>query len=439
MNMNRRNLLKLSTLVGAAATLPWLSSGSAQSSYSGPYWIFVTASGGWDPRFLFDPTLNAEQNRLYTEIGSVGNIRFAPLDATPDEFNLELAEGEALPYLNAERFLNAHGSRLLVLNGVDTSTNNHDSGQRAVTCGSLSEGSPAMGALLAATYGLDKPLPFVSFGGYDATLDLAPLSRIGSSNVLRDLASPNVIAPEREAADYEYYHTEDTWERIRSLQTEGLDELMSEQRLPRVARSQNALMRARATVNELATLRVPELVDLPGNLTSAENFIRSGQLALAAFASGLAVAANISMGGFDTHGNHDQNQRRNLIQLLTGLGGLIDQIEGTGLTDQVYVVVGSDFGRTPWYNADGDGGGKDHWPVTSYLALGPTIEGNRVIGATTEDQLAMPIDPSSLQAGSGGTKLTPAHIHLALRQAANIEPSLLTRYPLLGETLPLFG
>lgn len=435
--MKRRNFLEFSTLLGSTIALPWLGESSAQSGRNGPLYIFVTALGGWDPRFLFDPTLDVEQNRLYTEIGSVGNISFAPIDATPDEFGLELEDGAALPYLNPERFLNAYGSRLLVINGVDTATNNHDSGARAVTCGSLSEGTPALGAMLAATYGLDKPMPFVSFGGYDATFDLSPLSRIGSSGVLGDLAAPNVIAPEQDESPL--YHTEDTWARIRDLQSTQLDELLAGQGLPRLRRAEQALIDARATVNELAALRIPTLVDLPGNLGRAESLLRSGQLALAAFDSGLAVAANLAIGGFDTHGTHDQNQRRALIELLTGLGGLLDEIDAAGLTDRVTVLVGSDFGRTPWYNAEGDGGGKDHWPVTSYLAIGPGIEGNRVIGATTADQMARPVDAMTLAPGNNGVTISPAHIHMALRSIAGVEPELANRYPLVATELPLFA
>jgi uncharacterized protein (DUF1501 family) len=280
-------------------------------------------------------------------------------------------------------------------------------------------------------------MPFVSFGGYDATYDLSPLSRIGSSNVLRDLAAPNVIAPEQDNSPL--FHTEDTWARIRDLQSKELDEMLATQGLPRLRRTEQTLINARATVNELSALQIPTLIDVPGNLNGAETLIRSGQLALAAFDADLAVAANLAIGGFDTHGNHDQNQRRSLIQLLTGLGGLLDQIDQSGLADRVTVLVGSDFGRTPWYNADGAGGGKDHWPVTSYLVMGPGIEGNRVIGATTEGQLAKPVDPSSLAAGSGGITMSPAHVHMALRTRAGIDPALVQEYPLAGTELPLFG
>lgn len=438
--MKRRDLLKMSAVLGASAALPWMPRHTAAQSngYPGPYWIFITASGGWDPRFLFDPTLQVEQNRIYTEIGKVGNIEFAPIDATPDEFGLELAEGDALPYLNPERFLTKFGNRLTVFNGVDTSTNNHDAGQMAFTSGSLQDGLPALGALLASTYGASEPLPFISFGGYDKTYDVAPLSRIQSTGILRDLAAPNVANPND--AEPRHYHRPDVYARIRQVQSERLDELLETQRLPKLGSAMLGLKEARVTDQQLAALQVPTLIDLPGNLNGAENLVRSGQLALESFRAGLSVACNLSIGGFDTHGNHDTDQRRSLIQLLTGFGALLDEIDRLGLKDKVYVVVGSDFGRTPHYNGDGNGSGKDHWPVTSTLVVGPKIEGNRVIGATNAKQEARLVDPKSLAAGSSGVKLTPTQIQAALRKLAGIDPELERAFPLMAEDpLPLFS
>jgi uncharacterized protein (DUF1501 family) len=438
MTMKRRTWLKLSGLLGTAA-VPWLSSpGLAQTpGYAGPYWIFLTASGGWDPRFLFDPTTNIEQNRLYTEIGTRGNISYAPIDATPEEFGLEVAAGAELPYLNPERFLAKYGDRLTVFNGVDTGTNNHDAGQRAFTSGTNQDGVPALGALLAATHGLSQPLPFISFGGYDKTYDVAPLSRIGSSNVLSALAAPNIIYPTN--MDSETYQTDDTWLRIRAAQSARLSELTGAQRLPRLQASQKALADARLTDMELRALQLPTLIDLPGGLDRAERTLRAGQLALAAFKAGLGVAANLEIGGFDTHGNHDTDQRRSLILMLTALGGILDQIDSLGMRDQVYVVVGSDFGRTPFYNGENTNSGKDHWAITSTLAMGPGIPGNRVIGGTTADQQARKIDPTTLMAADSGVPLTPGLIQAALRKRAGIDPALITRFPVLGDDLPLLG
>jgi hypothetical protein len=434
--MKRRHLLQLSGAVGASLITPlFAGSSSAQSKYEGPYWIFVHASGGWDPRFNFDPTMNPDQNwnfsddapgPYYPEIGKTGNISFATYDIPVDD-------GQTPSHYNPERFVEKFGSRMTVFNGVDTSTNNHDAGSRAVTSGSIQAGLPALGALLAATHAPNRPLPFVSFGGYDATFDIAPLSRIGSANLLRELAAPNLINPESD--DPDSYHTTETWERIRAAQAQRLDELMATQRLPRLMRSEEALFQARATDDQLAQLTVPDLIDIPGNFGRAENLLRGGQLALSAFTSGLGVAANLSSGGFDTHGNHNQSQSTAMIDLLTGVGYLLDEVDRQGLTDKVYLVMGSDFGRTPHYN---DGRGKDHWPVTTYVVMGPGIEGDRVIGATDEGQLGMLVDPSNLQAGNG-VKLTPGAIHSELRRLGAIREDLQVEYPLAPGGLTLFA
>ncbi|MBT8147719.1 MAG: DUF1501 domain-containing protein [Gammaproteobacteria bacterium] len=64
---------------------------------------------------------------------------------------------------------------------------------------------------------------------------------------------------------------------------------------------------------------------------------------------------------------------------VVGIDHLWDQTEQQGLQDKVTVVVGSDFGRTPFYNS---ARGKDHWNVTSMMAMGAGVRGNRVAGAT---------------------------------------------------------
>ena len=127
------------------------------------------------------------------------------------------------------------------------------------------------------------------------------------------------------------------------------------------------------------------------------------------------------MGGFDTHGNHDQNHIRRLTELLEGIDHLWQQIESHSLQDRVTVLVGSDFGRTPFYN---DNRGKDHWNVTSMMAMGAGIRGNRVVGATDDHVEALRINPQTLGLDPDGIILTPKHIHLALRQLAGIGSEL---------------
>lgn len=440
--MQRRNFLKLVSAAGLCAAAPSIVTTSRADghTYAGPYWVFITASGGWDPRFMFDPTLNPEQNRLYTEIGQVGQIRFAAFDTSPETFGLDPAYDYAPHLVSNEAFLRRFGSRLLVVNGIDTATNNHDTGQRAVLSGWGSEGYPAIGALLAATHGPAQPVAFMSAGGYDTTAGLVPLARVTDPDALRRLAAPNVLDPTNpESATF---HTPETWARIRQLQRERLSALKAEQRLPRYVRSMERLEAARATDDLLSGLQIPDqLAEIEGyQLDDLERFMRQAQLASSAFSSGLAVSANLQLGGYDTHGNHDRDQARQIAKLWGGVSYLFDELEARGLGDRVYVVIASDFGRGPRYNGENENSGKDHWPITSMVMLGPGIAGDRVVGATNDAQLPALVDPSSLSVvAEGGVKLTPGLVHQALRRLAGVSPELEQAYPLMGEPLPLFG
>jgi hypothetical protein len=413
-------------------------------AYGGPYWVMVNASGGWDPTFLFNPTMNATHNRRYTEIRQVGAIPFAPIPIDIAAMGLDAAlpvETYAQHMMSNEAFLTKYGSRLTVLNGVDTSTNNHDSGTRTTWCGRIPEGYPTLAAMVAAAKAPEKPIAFLSAGGYDATQGLVPLTRIASAASMKRLAYPNRLDPNN-AQNQDLYHTLDTYNRIRAAQDERLTALQNAQQLPRLKAGMSQLYAARQSDNELESLEIPAtLVDLPGQLGDLERFNQQAQLALAAFKAGLAVSANLQLGGFDTHSDHNRGQSRQLAKLLGGVNFLMDQAAAQGLGDKLIVLVGSDFGRGPHYNAMGDNGGKDHWPISTVLAMGPGIAGDRVIGATNDEQRARPIDPGTLTAiDSGGTKITPQLIHVALRRLAGLEGTeVANKFPLLGDALPLFG
>jgi uncharacterized protein (DUF1501 family) len=230
-------------------------------------------------------------------------------------------------------------------------------------------------------------------------------------------------------------------ERIVRLQRDRNQALHDAQHLPTLKRAMQDLLDARVSNAELQRLQLPAaLVEIPGgDLRSLQGFMQQGQLALAAFSSGLAVSATLSMGGFDTHGNHDRDQSRRVLELLGGLDYVIEEAKRQGLGDNVIVVVTSDFGRGPGYNGEGDNAGKDHWPVTSMLALGPGIGGNRVVGGTDAEQRARPIDPSTLQPADAGVVIRPEHVHRALRRLAGVDgDGMADRFPLAGEDIALF-
>ncbi|AKU92005.1 DUF1501 domain-containing protein [Vulgatibacter incomptus] len=420
--MERRDFLKLAAGAGLALSFPAgiRRAEAASVDYRGPLWVFVNADGGWDPTSLCDPKgrLSADEaspvNKSYGvgDILTAGNIRYAPVGGN-------------------QAFFEKHWKRLLVVNGLDTETNSHDSGQRNVWSGSLQEGLPALAALVAGGLGKDKPMAFLSSGGFDDTAGLVALSRAGNMGALSRIAFPNRSDPNNPDS---FIHSQSTSERIAKAQEERIQSLLQRERLPRVRRSLSMLVNARAGQDELQ--RLSEM--LPSPLDDSNNPLkRQAQVAVAAYRAGITVSANLNLGGFDTHGNHDATHIPRLQMLLEGVDFLLAEAEDKGIADRIVVAVGSDFGRTPSYNSDN---GKDHWSITSMMLIGAGIPGNRVVGATDERHRPLTVDPRTLQLDARGIRLKPVHVHRALRRLAGVDRlDAASRFPLAGEDLPILG
>jgi uncharacterized protein (DUF1501 family) len=435
--MDRRNFLKIAGLTGLAVSAPFgVRHVLAQPDpYKGPFFVLVNAGGGWDPIYLCDPKPRGPLNRLYDAPASVGNVPYAPIPI--DDGSLGLEPGNSAYLMSNQQFFEKYAARLTVLNGVDMATNNHDGGSRATWSGRLSEGFPSFGALVAATRAPDSSLAYISSGGYDATEGLIPLTRMSSIDALRRVAYPNQTDPNN--PDTDQFHSTSTAARIRKAQQDRLAAQLAQQRLPRVKAAMSELTLARGSDDLLKDLVLPaDLVDLPGyQLSDLRDMMQQSQLAVAAFKAGMAVAVNLNLGGFDTHANHDADQVLQIAKLLAGVDFLMTEAEKAGIAGDIVVMMGSDFARGPGYNADNQYGGKDHWSITSAMLMGRGIAGDRVVGATTDDQLARAVDPGSLGLADGGKVLKPETIHLALRKLAGVadgDPAKL--YPLAGDDMP---
>jgi hypothetical protein len=418
--MERRDFLKLASMAGLGVVAGGSLAGHAAAAdpYTGPLWIFVHAGGGWDPTHFCDPKPTASLNdpdRMtnYTDVLPFGNLQVAPVGT------------------NAE-FFQKHYQRLMVINGIDTGTNSHDAGTRATWCGTLTEGRPALAALLAGAYAPTSPLAFISSGGYDYTGSVVPVTRVPDTGTLARIAYPNRINPGDE--NTQMFHTDTTVERIAAAREERHKSKLALQRLPRLRQSMSTLYTSRLGQNELK-----QLIQFLPEQFSNNGLARQGQVAIAAYRAGICVSANLSIGGFDTHGEHDQNHIPRLSEMFTGVDAIMTFAEAAGVADKVIIVMGSDFGRTPGYNM---GNGKDHWNITSMMMMGPGIPGNRVIGKTDARHGPLTIDPNTLQESPSGIRITPAHIHKALRKLGGVDTSeVAAPFPLteVEEDLPLFA
>ncbi|MFT4705428.1 MAG: hypothetical protein ACI81R_003139 [Bradymonadia bacterium] len=420
MNLDRRSFLRLAAAAGCAVATPIIKPGQAfaEGPYEGPYWVTIHAGGGWDPTLLCDPKGRATEADpdpvnmfMRDEIAEVGNFRVAPV------------EGH-------QEFFERHRERLMVINGIDAGTNSHTTGRMSVWSGGPEDTLPAFAALVASIQDRRAPASFLSYGGHSATAGLVPATRLPDVSAIEEVAFPYLInASDPESALF----TGDTRDRIRQANLARLERISNGSTLPREQRAANVLFDAQSSDNSLRRLAER----LPDDIAGGNPLFSQAEVACASFAAGVSVSASLSVGGFDTHGDHDNRHTPRLQQVLEGVTYLMNEAERQGIADKLYVLIGSEFGRTPGYN---DGMGKDHWSTTSMMLMGPGIPGNTVIGATDERQSPLMVDPGSLQLSESGTRIRPAHIHSALRRLAGIDQNVSSiAHPMADGPLPLFG
>lgn len=456
--MKRRHFLNMLAATGMTASIP-LTSQRAMAAEQESFLIIVNAGGGWDPTSLCDPKGNlkqyAQERPGARNEGSINSVALnsAKKDATsgiqwsdtPIIDGTANSPGAATHRVNNQfdRFFQDYSSRLTVINGIDNGTNNHNTGNRATWSGSLKMGYPSLAALFAASKNPSLPMAYISNGGYDFTASLVSRARASSANFIDDLADPN--------SDKFLYRTDDDskesldiFKQIKKAQQQRLERQQKNASLPLRRKQLNQLFTIRLEDNNLEQLSVEkQLIEaaLPTNNhmnNRDQGFKRQASLVAAAMKAKVAVSANISTGGFDTHGNHDRSQYQSLGDLLEGIVYLQEALKEAGIDDRTTVVIGSDFGRTPYYNSSD---GKDHWPVTSMMVLHPKSggKGGKVFGASTEKFRSQTLDLSTGQANPNGKLLTPAHVNLALRKELGIaDNSLSKKYPLTTDDFAIF-
>lgn len=413
----RRDFLKCCTLAGLGFACPGGLASLARAAtkddapYDGPFYVVFNASGGWDTTYLMDPKGINEMNRLYKEgdILTHGQHKFAPTAK-----NIQAG-------MSNEDFFAEFGSELLVLNGLDYSVNNHSPGARYMATGKLdSLAYPTFAALVAACKGPTCPISFLTFGNYSNTGNVIAMSRVPYPQSLQRIANADFVEGNARSP----YHDDFVLDRIENALAEDNAARAAQVRLPRQERAQSMLYAAQ--VNSKALQRVTP--HIPKSIPK-ERLSQQAEIALASFKAGVCVSANLSIGQFDSHANNDTDQMKLIPEFLAGIAYFIRRAEELKIRDKLVVVIQSEMGRTPTYNK---GNGKDHWSIGSIMFMGPGIKGNRVIGATDEQQFSVLILPDSLTCDKEkGIRVRPEHIHEALRQFAGIvEHPFSKRFPL---------
>ncbi len=432
--MDRRSFIKLASLTGLSVVAPTAFAsglGTNRSTnfdpYTGPLLLSFQASGGWETRHHCNPKIQMSANEgnprsHVTATDKIGEIEFAA--EWPDEFY-----GGRGPAITA--FYEKHAQRMTVINGIDQMTNGHDEGRTHTATGTLNMGHPTLGALMAGSYDPSLPMAYLAFGGVTETAGVVARTRANNLDVLARVAYPELEDPNNPDSTFQPQAVLDM---VSAAQAERDMAVRAQQGLPRFKTSVDRLYSARSGSDELRKLQdyLPENVE--------GGILGQIQVALAAYQAGLCVSAELSMGGFDTHGNSDTASVDRLTQLYAALDFAYESATELGIMDKVILTAGSDFSRTLGYNG---GMGADHWPVGSVIAMGAGIPENRTVGASDDNDRALGINPDlTVNTTNTTRKVTPADVHYSLRKAVGVDTGeIATMFPLSagGEPLDLFA
>lgn len=420
--MDRRGFIKA---LAWAAGFPALGgvSGSllAQSAYTGKLLITLQLDGGVDVTSFCDPKMNTP--------GEPEINRWARTQDTQQVGNLLYA-----PYAGNAQFFEKYFQNMLVINGVDAQTNSHSVGIVNNWSGRNSDGFPSITSMMAAHYAPELPLAYLNFGGFGDTSGIIRSTVIDEISQLRDVVFPNQ-PNEDEGVENARYRRDSDWQRIQALQLQNMERLSSQSNLlagdlKHRESYLEAFSRAEG-IKEFGNL-LPDANSVQPLRTVGEEestLHRQVQAALLAFSAGVSIAADIVEQGFDTHANHDRDHVPLLANATDAIDYLWTYAEELGLADRLVVLIGSDFGRTPFFNS---GDGKDHWPIGSYIVMERNVGfTNQMLGETDAVHNAYAINPSTLQRDDGsGVIIKPSHIHKSLRQYLGLENSVAAlRFP----------
>ena len=429
--MKRRTLLKALSQISALPLIgmPMMSRAQTEDSYTGPLLLQVQADGGWDVTSYCDPKVNQPGEKPITN----WSVTAEPLSAGGINF---------APFANNQVFFEQYHQKMLVINGVDMQTNSHSTGVLHNWSGRNSEGYPALTALFAAQQAPTLPMPYVNFGGFGATENVIRYTRLqGNSDQLRQILEPNLNYYYEDGGQDEpvYYTSPEQLDLLNEYRRARYERLrQNNQLLSREAQNLDAYVEAfenRTTLKSFVSYLPASDEIIEDTPMIYPNMKAQVQTISAAFSAGISCSADLRLGGFDTHDDHD-NQHAPLLSYLNESIDLIWQLaEAGGYADRLTVVIGSDFSRTPHYNSQA---GKDHWPIGSVIVMQDNPAwGDRMVGETDPLHNVKHINPISLQPDeAGGSIIYPRHVHKALRQLVGLNDTALDqRFPFNGTEL----
>jgi len=403
--MNRRDFLQFSGLSGVAlgaGLVPFQSLAASQSDLN---FVFVFNGGGWDPTRVFANCFDqrAVDMELDSGLSSIGDLRWVDHVDRP----------------SVTTFFERYCDRSVIFNGLLVPSVAHGNCRRLMMTGTSNDGASDWAAVIAGHGSLDLALPQMVLSGpsYPGQHGVS-VTRAGTGGQLDALLNGEVLNWSDQLTERPPVRAED---RMDSYLMRRAAAAVESANLPRAKELYEAY--------EASLVRGVELKDLQDviNWSAGGSLAAQGNLAGQLLSLGISrtVMMNHGGSGWDTHQNNDQTQSQSWESLF---GGLLDSADrfstlpgrnGGSLLDETVFVVMSEMGRTPALN---NGEGKDHWPYTSALVMGPGLTGGRVIGATDEFYYGERIDMETGDLYRNGQDLTVGNLGATLLAVAGVDP-----------------
>ncbi len=392
----------------------------AASRKTGSAIILFHAGGGWDSANGLDARLKGGEDEMAVRVRAFGE--------EAGRQRIILAEGPfnyRVDQPGVKAFLEAHGGNLTVCI-VKMDSNDHGAGTDNMATGTMGMEDPAIGALFAASYANDAlPTPFIVAGGSVKTGSLVPVANLGSVRELRAVLSPNQYNNDAGAL----YYPSEVASLIDAFRRGRLEARLAGAKLPAHMKSLQQLLLVSKGKEELTKIAKSLSQEYPEGIDPVTEVL------LDLIELGMVRAISLSQGGFDTHGDDQNNLPERMANYFNQVSNLWKRAKERSLSSHLFIVGGSEFSRTPNLNG---GGGTDHWPGTNTVFLLGANVRSQVIGKSDSAWYASPLDRTTLKPkreSDGGVVPTIGDFHNALRVYAKIKPELASRFPIPGSGL----
>lgn len=380
--MRRRAFLGAALGGGLLTALSRRPARAAEERYLLVYWI----RGGWDATFVFDPHFESGviRNDPASEAASAGGLAFADAPTRP----------------SVRTFFERWGDRTAIVNGIAVGSISHDGCTRLMLTADRGVASPDFPTRIAH----GSALPFVVLSGPRFPGDLGEVV-LAVNQTLIGTANGTLPSARDEAAEARIQ----AW-----LATE--------------AAGMPASRRLDQYLDGLS--RLPDLHTNAARFEGADDESEVLRTAAQVLAGGLARCVMVegslpAFGNWDSHVANDGFQENCYEHAFGRLGSLMELLSSTEsaaggtLAERTTVMVLSEMGRSPVLNA---AQGKDHWPWTSAMIVGPNVAGGRVLGGTDAGFAGQAADPATGEVDAGGDPITPASLAAGVMAAFDLDP-----------------